>query len=93
MITVQRVAKAAGKHLTRTALKLRQALGARASRGCPACGRTVVGFFRYGDNPEWGCPACGAWTAHPARLLTSLQKTKGGGRGGPELECEHCSHR
>ena len=48
MITVQRVAKAAGKHLTRTALKLRQALGARASRGCPACGRTVVGFFRYG---------------------------------------------
>ena len=38
MITVQRVAKAAGKHLTRTALKLRQALGARASRGCPACG-------------------------------------------------------
>ena len=52
MITVQRVAKAAGKHLTRTALKLRQALGARASRGCPACGRTVVGFFRYGNNPD-----------------------------------------
>ena len=31
MITVQRVAKAAGKHLTRTALKLRQALGANAT--------------------------------------------------------------
>ena len=60
MITFQRVAKAAGKHLTRTALRLRQALGARADRGCPACGRAVVGFFRYGDNGEWGCPACGA---------------------------------
>lgn len=60
MITVQRVAKAAGKHLTRTALKLRKALGARATRGCPACGLTVVGFFRYGDNGEWGCPECGA---------------------------------
>ncbi len=60
MITVQRVAKAAGKHLTRTALKVRKALGARANRGCPACGTTVVGFFRYGDNPEWGCSECGA---------------------------------
>lgn len=60
MITVQRVAKAAGKHLTRTALQLRKALGARANRGCPACGRTVIGFFRYGDNREWGCPQCGA---------------------------------
>ena len=38
MITVQRVAKAAGKHLTRTALKLRQALGARASRGLVRAG-------------------------------------------------------
>jgi len=60
VITVQRVAKAVGKHLTRTALKLRKALGARANRGCPACGATVVGFFRYGDNGEWGCPECGA---------------------------------
>ncbi len=60
MITVQRVAKAAGKHLTRTALKARKALGVRANRGCPACGTTVVGFFRYGDNAEWGCPECGA---------------------------------
>lgn len=60
MITVQRVAKAAGKHLTKTALKLRKALGARPTRSCPACGGAVVGFFRYGDNGEWGCPDCGA---------------------------------
>lgn len=60
MITFQRVAKAAGKHLTRAALKVRKALGARADRGCPACGAAVVGFFRYGDNGEWGCPDCGA---------------------------------
>ncbi|OHC97111.1 MAG: glycosyl transferase [Sphingomonadales bacterium RIFCSPLOWO2_12_FULL_63_15] len=60
MITVQRVAKAVGKHLTRTALQARKAAGARRKRGCPACGATVVGFFRYGDNGEWGCPECGA---------------------------------
>jgi len=60
VITVQRVAKAAGKHLTKTALTLRKALGARATRSCPACGGAVVGFFRYGDNGEWGCPQCGA---------------------------------
>ena len=60
MITVQRVAKAVGKHLTRTSLQARKALGARRKRGCPACGATVVGFFRYGDNGEWGCPECGA---------------------------------
>ncbi len=60
MITFQRVAKAAGKHLSRTALRARAALGARRDRACPACGRDVVGFFRYGDNAQWGCPACGA---------------------------------
>jgi SAM-dependent methyltransferase len=60
VITFQRVAKAAGKHLTRTALRVRAALGARATRACPACGEEVVGFFRYGDNGDWGCPACGA---------------------------------
>ncbi|HKT78510.1 MAG TPA: methyltransferase domain-containing protein [Sphingobium sp.] len=60
MITLQRVAKAAGKHLTRAALAVRKALGARATRACPACGTAVVGFFRYGDNAEWGCPSCGA---------------------------------
>ncbi len=60
MITVQRVAKAVGKHLTRTALQARKAAGVRRKRGCPACGATVVGFFRYGDNGEWGCPECGA---------------------------------
>ena len=60
MITVQRVAKAAGKHLTKGLLKVRKAMGARRNRGCPACGATVVGFFRYGDNGEWGCPQCNA---------------------------------
>jgi SAM-dependent methyltransferase len=60
VITVQRVAKAAGKHLTKLVLALRKASGARANRGCPACGHTVVGFFRYGDNGEWGCPDCNA---------------------------------
>lgn len=60
MITFQRVAKAAGKHLTKLVLAARKAAGERASRGCPACGKPVVGFFRYGDNAEWGCPACGA---------------------------------
>lgn len=60
MITFQRVAKAAGKHLTRAMLALRKAMGARARRACPACGQSVVGFFRYGDNAEWGCPNCGA---------------------------------
>lgn len=60
MITVQRVAKAAGKHLTKAGIRLRTALGARADRQCPACGAQVVGFFRYGDNGQWGCPQCGA---------------------------------
>ncbi|MEJ7934820.1 methyltransferase domain-containing protein [Sphingobium sp. AN558] len=60
MITFQRVAKAAGKHLTKLVLALRKVAGARPGRGCPACGATVIGFFRYGDNGEWGCPACGA---------------------------------
>jgi SAM-dependent methyltransferase len=60
VITFQRVAKAIGKHLTRASLAVRKALGARATRGCPACGREVVGFFRYGDNAEWGCAHCGA---------------------------------
>jgi SAM-dependent methyltransferase len=57
---MRRVAKAAGKHLTRTALKLREALGAPRNRACPACCKAVVGFFRYGDNRAWGCPECGA---------------------------------
>lgn len=60
MITVQRVAKAAGKHLTKAALRVRKAMGVRRMRYCPACGTAVVGFFRYGDNGEWGCPECGA---------------------------------
>lgn len=60
MITFQRVAKAAGKHMTKLALVLRKAAGARAGHGCPACGATVVGFFRYGGEAEWGCPECGA---------------------------------
>ena len=60
MITLQRVTKAAGKHLTRLGLALRKAAGAPKSRHCPACTSDVVGFFRYGDEREWGCPACGA---------------------------------
>jgi len=60
VITFQRVAKAVGKHLTRGLLAVRKALGAHANRACPACGTSVVGFFRYGENAEWGCPSCGA---------------------------------
>lgn len=60
MITLQRVAKAAGKHLTRSVLRVRKAFGARRDRACTACGKSVVGFFRYGDEAEWGCPECGA---------------------------------
>ncbi len=60
MITTQRILKAAGKHLSRAALTVRSLLGTRRSRHCPACRRDVVGFFRYGDEPEWGCLACGA---------------------------------
>ncbi|MBB5986063.1 class I SAM-dependent methyltransferase [Sphingobium lignivorans] len=60
MITTQRVLKAAGKHISRAALRARAALGARRDRHCPACRREVVGFFRYGAEAEWGCIACGA---------------------------------
>jgi SAM-dependent methyltransferase len=70
VITTKRVAKAAGKHLTRAWLTLRRALGARAGRHCPACGADVVGFFRYGAEGEWGCPACGASPRH--RLVAHL---------------------
>lgn len=60
MITFQRVTKAAGKHLSRLALALRGAAGARRERHCPACRRDVAGFYRYGHEREWGCPNCGA---------------------------------
>ncbi len=60
MITVQRVAKAAGKHISRTLLGLRALAGATPGRHCPACRSDVVGFFRYGTTREWGCPRCGA---------------------------------
>jgi SAM-dependent methyltransferase len=60
VITAQRVAKAAGKHLSRMGLGLRGAMGARAERRCPACRTAVPGFFRYGAVREWGCPACDA---------------------------------
>jgi SAM-dependent methyltransferase len=60
MITAQRIWKALGKHITRTALVGKGALGARATRHCPACEEDVVGFFRYGSEGEWGCPNCGA---------------------------------
>ncbi|MCE7797298.1 class I SAM-dependent methyltransferase [Sphingobium sufflavum] len=60
MITAQRVAKAAGKHLTRAALRLRMAAGEKGAYGCPACHATVPGFFRYGEARAWGCPRCGS---------------------------------
>jgi SAM-dependent methyltransferase len=60
VITAQRVAKAAGKHLSRMGLSVRGAMGARADRQCPACNAATHGFFRYGETREWGCPACGA---------------------------------
>jgi SAM-dependent methyltransferase len=60
MITLQRVAKAAGKHLSRLMLTVRARAEARRDRHCPACGHDVVGFFRYGREREWGCPHCGA---------------------------------
>lgn len=60
MITMQRVLKAAGKHISRAGLATRSAMGASRERYCPACRRDVVGFFRYGDEGEWGCLDCGA---------------------------------
>ncbi|MPT47499.1 MAG: methyltransferase domain-containing protein [Sphingobium sp.] len=75
MITAQRVLKAAGKHVTRTALTVRAKLGAQANRHCPACGGAVVGFFRYGDNSEWGCPLCGA---SPRERLVNYLISRGG---------------
>lgn len=60
MITAQRVLKAAGKHVSRTLLGARSAMGAAKDRHCPACRSDVAGFFRYGDEAEWGCIACGA---------------------------------
>lgn len=60
MITVQRVVKAAVKHVSRARLRLRALAGAAAGRHCPACRSDVVGFFRYGAIAEWGCPRCGA---------------------------------
>lgn len=70
MITTKRVAKAAGKHVTRGLLAVRSALGARAAYECPACQSPVVGFFRYGANAQWGCPKCGA--SPRARLMNYL---------------------
>lgn len=60
MITAQRIIKAAIKHVTRGALKLRAMAGAARAHLCPACGARVVGFFRYGAAGAWGCPQCGA---------------------------------
>lgn len=60
MITVQRIAKAAARDVSRIALAIRIAAGARAERHCPACRSDVAGFFRYGAEREWGCPRCGA---------------------------------
>jgi SAM-dependent methyltransferase len=60
MITLQRVAKAAGKHLSRFGIALRYWAGGKRERYCPACHHDVSGFYRYGAEREWGCPHCGA---------------------------------
>lgn len=60
MITVQRVQKAAAKHVSKGWLSLMKAAGKGRGFCCPACGSAVVGFFRYGDCASWGCPECGA---------------------------------
>lgn len=60
MITIQRAAKAAGKHMSRATLALRKATGRKKRFECPACDAPVVGFFRYGQCARWGCPECGA---------------------------------
>ncbi|MDZ7894384.1 MAG: methyltransferase domain-containing protein [Sphingobium sp.] len=73
MITFQRVAKAAGKYLSKGALAVRAGLGAPRRFDCPACGRAVVGFFRYGDCAQWGCVACGA--SPRERLVNYLLQT------------------
>jgi SAM-dependent methyltransferase len=73
MITLQRVSKAVGKHLTRAALAARAMTGAPLNRHCPACDSDVVGFFRYGAEREWGCPNCGA--SPRERLMHALLDT------------------
>lgn len=70
MITVQRAAKAAGKHVSKGLLSVRAALGADRQYDCPACGAHVVGFFRYGACADWGCPNCGA--SPRERLMCAL---------------------
>lgn len=88
MITARRVAKAAGKHLTRAGLALRTALGARADRHCPACDTNVVGFFRYGSVGEWGCPRCGA---SPRERLMHYLLDKGRIAVPPGAAVLHCA--
>ncbi|MEO8723545.1 MAG: methyltransferase domain-containing protein [Sphingobium sp.] len=73
MLTVQRAAKAAGKHISRTLLGVRTMLGAPRKRNCPACGNSIVGFFRYGECADWGCPVCGA--SPRERLVNHLLDT------------------
>jgi SAM-dependent methyltransferase len=60
MITAQRIGKFAGKTASRGMISLRAMLGAKAALHCPACGRDVVDFFRYGACARWGCPLCEA---------------------------------
>ncbi|MGV0579280.1 methyltransferase domain-containing protein [Mycolicibacterium elephantis] len=60
VITVRRIRKAIGRRFSRARIQALTALGASASRYCPACEHHVVGFFRYGTATEWGCPSCGA---------------------------------
>ena len=75
VITFQRASKAAIKWASFSMLKVREAVGAKARYDCPACEKSVVGFFRYGANPSWGCPACGA--SPRQRLVAYLLDNKG----------------
>lgn len=70
MLTIQRVRKAGGKHVSRARLVALSKLGATASRHCPACNQDVVGFFKYGNTTEWGCISCGS--SPRERLMHSL---------------------
>ncbi len=73
MITIKRATKAAGKHVSKAVLAFRSLAGAPRDRFCPACGQSVVGFFRYGETVEWGCPSCGA--SPRERLMNHLIAT------------------
>lgn len=59
MYTFARLQKASTKQVDRLGLKIGQ-MFLKGERKCPACGATVLGFFRYGNVADWGCPECNA---------------------------------